>query len=138
MSINKLLGDFTVFGFTKNNPELLKHKLAERLGIAPCFIDFGPAGHFFFHTSNGDVVETEEMIALKLGFARSLNMSPLTTRQLVEQKMVTPRTINNAGFRGNGLIACFSKVEPAFSVYSMQKMPICEFLICNLFIPLSF
>jgi hypothetical protein len=36
-------------------------------------MDFGSGGHFFLYTSWGDVAETPEATALKLGFARTPN-----------------------------------------------------------------
>lgn len=106
-----------VFGFSQEPETLLKHKLSERLGLSPRIIDFGNAGRFFFYASYGDIVETEQIIAFKLGFARSLTKSPLSTQQLVDQKVVTPHHVDHQAFRGNALVACFSKKEAQFSVY---------------------
>lgn len=111
------LGDFVIFGFTKDLEGFLKHRLPARLGITPRTIDFGTAGHFFFYTSYGDVAESEEAIALKLGSVRSLTMSPLSTQQLLDQKIIQSHLIDNDTFRGNALVACFSKTKPCFSVY---------------------
>jgi len=110
------LGDFTILGFTKEPGKLLR-KLSERLGVVPRTIDFGNAGQFFFYTSYGDVAETEQAMALKLGFVRSQTKSPLSAQQLLDQKIATPRRINHDAFRGNALIACFSKTEAKFVAF---------------------
>ncbi len=109
------LGSFTVFGFTKSSKKL--YEWSRRLGIVSREIDFGEWGHFFFYTSYGDVEETEEAIALKLGFVRSPNGSPLSTKQLAAQKIVTSQMIDHRAFRGNALVACLGKTEASFSVY---------------------
>jgi asparagine synthetase B (glutamine-hydrolysing) len=110
------LGDLTIFGYVIN-PEFLERRLPIRLGIVPRTIDFGSSGHFFFHTTYGDVAETKEAIALKLGFVRSLTKSPFSTQQLLEQKIISPHDINHSTFRGNALVACFSKTRLKFSVF---------------------
>jgi asparagine synthetase B (glutamine-hydrolysing) len=110
------LGYSVVFGFTKNS-HFLEHKLPERLGIVPRTIDFGTAGTFLFHSSYGDIAETEEAIALKLGFIRSPTLSPLSAKQLLAQKAISPGTIDHRAFRGNGLVASFSKREPRFLAF---------------------
>jgi asparagine synthetase B (glutamine-hydrolysing) len=115
-AVTSRFGYFTVFGFTKN-PIFLKHQLRDRLGIVPRVLDFGPSGNFFFYSSYGDIAETEETIVLKLGFVRSLTMSPLSARQLLVQDAVSPEAIEHRAFRGNALVASFSKKEPRFLVY---------------------
>jgi len=117
------LGDFAIFGFTKDPEGFLKHRLPARLGIVPRTIDFGPAGHFFFYTSCGDVAESEEAIALKLGYVRSPTMSSLSTQQLLDQKIIQSHLIDNDTFRGSALVACFSKIKPCFSVYQTIAAP---------------
>ena len=109
------MGSFTVFGFTKSLTKL--HEWSGRLGIIPRATDFGDWGYFFFYTSYGDVEETQEALALKLGFVRSLAGSPLSTKQLVVQKAITPRMIDHGALRGNALVACLGKTEASFSVY---------------------
>jgi len=115
MNLASQLGSFTVFGFTRS-PETI-HEWAGRLGITPKVIDFGAWGHFFFYTSYGDVEETEQVIALKLGFVRSPAGAPYSTQQLVNQKIVSPQIIDHRALRGNGLVACLGKTEASFSVY---------------------
>jgi asparagine synthetase B (glutamine-hydrolysing) len=110
-------GDFTIFGFTRHPETFLQHRLPDRLGIAARVIDFGPNGHFFFYTSYGDVTETEEVIALKLGLLHSPQGDPISARQLLGQKLISPRFVNASSLRGNALVACFSKISPEFSVY---------------------
>ncbi len=109
------LGSFAFFGFTQSRDNL--QRWAERLGITPSVVEFGDWGYLFFHTSYGDVEETKECIALKLGFIRSPDGSPLSTRELVHHKTVTPQTIDHRAARGNGLLACLGKTEGSFSVY---------------------
>jgi len=111
------LGNFTVFGLTKDPEEFLNNRMRARLGIAPKVIDFGTAGHFFFYSSRGEVVESEDAIALKLGFVRTPTMSPLSACQLLENKLVTPHSIDYDALRGNALLGCFSKKGPHFAVY---------------------
>jgi asparagine synthetase B (glutamine-hydrolysing) len=107
---------FTIFGFTRELEKMCS-RLAERLGIVPRTMDLGNAGHFFMHTLYGDVAETEQALALKLGFVRSPTKSPLSTQQLLDQKIVTPQQIDTYAIRGNSLVACFSKTDPRFVVY---------------------
>jgi asparagine synthetase B (glutamine-hydrolysing) len=111
------LGDFTIFGFTKEPEHLLKRRLSERLGITPLTRDFGNAGQFFFYTSCGDVAETEQALALKLGFARTPAKSPLSALHLLDQRIATPQDIDHDVLRGNALVACFSKTEAQFVAY---------------------
>ena len=113
---NLSLGDFTVFGFTRD-PNFLKQRLPVRLGITPRTIQIGSMGQFFFYTSYGDVAESEEGLVLKLGFLRSNTKSALTARQLLEQKLVEPRSIDSDAFSGNALVVGLSKTEPVFSVF---------------------
>jgi asparagine synthetase B (glutamine-hydrolysing) len=110
-------GDFTIFGFVKEPEGSLERRLSERLGIVPRTIDFGNAGHFFFHTSYGDVAETEQAIVLKLGFVRSQVKSPLSAQQLLDQKIATPERIDHDALRGNTLVACFGKTEAKFVAF---------------------
>jgi hypothetical protein len=116
-------GDFTIFGFTKN-PEILRHTLPDRLGITPRVIDYGTAGHFFFYTTYGDIAETEEAIALKLGLLHSSQRTPISAQQLLDQKLISPCSVNADALRGSALVACFGKTSPAFSVYkTVMSMP---------------
>ena len=111
------LGDFTVFGFTSDPGLFLKHSLPMRLGIKPRTIDCGDAGQIFFYSTYGDVAETDQAIAIKLGFVRSHNKSPLSAKQLLEEKIVEPRTIDSGRMRGNALVACLGKNECSLSAY---------------------
>lgn len=109
-------GKFTVFGFTKN-PQFLDHQLPDRLGIAPRAVDLGTAGSSFLYTAYGDVAETQESVALRLGFLRAPDRSSLSVQQLLDQGLITPRSVDTDAFTGNGLVACFSKTEPRFLVF---------------------
>lgn len=115
------LGFFTVFGFSQSQKKL--DRLSRRLGVQLQRIAFGDWGHFFFYSSYGDVEETEEVIALKLGFVRSPSTAPLSTAQLLAQKLVSPQTIDHTAFRGNALVACLSKKEARFCVYQTLVSP---------------
>ena len=119
MTVKKVLqiGDFTVFGFSKDPVDLLMHRLPDRLGILPRTIDFGTTGQLFFYTSYGDVAETEQAIALKLGFLRSLEKKPLSSRELLSQKIVGPGFVESGLLRGNALVVCLSKTEPLLSAF---------------------
>ena len=115
---------FTIFGFSKEPENLLKRRLSERLGVVPTTLDFGNAGHFFFYAPYGDVAETEQALALKLGFVRSPAKSPLSAQQLLAQRIVTPQQIDAAAIRGNSLVACFSKTDPRFVAFkSLMSLP---------------
>ena len=89
---NLPFGDFTVFGFTCD-PGFVKHTLTKRLGIIPKIFEIGSLGQFYFYSSYGDVSETDEVLVLKLGFLRSTTKSPLTSQQLLVQRLVEPQTI---------------------------------------------
>ena len=102
---NLSFGDFRVFGFTSDPDTLLKRDLPLRLGIKPRAIDFGTAGQIFFYTTYGDVAETDQAIAIKLGFLRSPEMSPLSASQLLEQQIVGLGSIDSGRVRGNALVA---------------------------------
>ena len=69
-------GDFTLFGFSQDPAKTVLNKLL-LLGITPQIVDFGPASNLFFYTTYGDVVETADLIVLKLGFARTPDVTPL-------------------------------------------------------------
>ena len=111
------LGAFTIFGFTRHPNHPLRHKVADRLGIVPRTVDFGPAGSIFWHASYGDVAETEETVALKLGFVRTPAGSPLSAQQLLDQGLVSPENVDAHALRGNALLICSSKAEAKFSVF---------------------
>jgi len=108
-------GDFTLFGFVRNSEPLLRELCPARLGITPVAIPFGSSGTLFFYTSYGEVAESEEALVLKLGFLRALGGEPLSAQQLLEQELVKPDGIEQHAFRGNALIAAFSKKAPLFS-----------------------
>lgn len=110
------MGDFTIFGYSRN-AEGMKEQLRQQLGIEAQTIQIGSAGQFYFYSSYGDVAESEETLVLKLGFLRSPTKSVLNAQQLLEQNIISPRSINVDAFSGNGLVACISKTEPIFSVF---------------------
>jgi len=111
------IGDFSVFGFTKNPDQFLSHLLPARLGINPRTFDFGTAGKFFLFSSYGEVAESDEAVLLKLGFLRSPAKSPLSASELLKQKVISPDFIDNDEIRGNALVVCLSKIEVKFSAF---------------------
>jgi len=113
---NHLQGDFTIFGFSRD-PNFVRNHLFNRLGISPETISIGSIGQFFFYTTYADVAESEEAVVLKFGFLRSKTKSALNARQLLEQKLVSPYSINVDAFSGNGLVVALSKTDPVFSVF---------------------
>jgi asparagine synthetase B (glutamine-hydrolysing) len=119
-------GDFSIWGITRQPEAFLKNRLPERLGAAPRVLDFGPAGCVFVYTTYGDVAEDQEAIVLKLGLAHMPQHATLSAQQLLERKLITPRSVDDEAIRGNALVACFSKTAPEFSVYktlmSMYQM----------------
>ncbi len=117
-------GDFTVFGFTQEPETFLQHVLPERLDIKPRTIDMGPAGHFFFYTSYGDVAEDGDCFVLVLGLVHSSTGDPLSAQALLARDLVNPRAIQADALRGNALVACFDKSAPEFLVYkTLLSMP---------------
>ena len=107
----------TIFGFTAMPGRLVKRKLTDCLGIVPRTIDLGRSNTFLLYTSRGDVAETENALALKLGLARTPDRSPLSAQQLLDRRFVSPQCIDPHAFRGNALVASFSKAEPRFSLF---------------------
>jgi asparagine synthetase B (glutamine-hydrolysing) len=123
LGFNSPFGDFTVFGFTRN-PDLCLQQLSVRLGITLQGIQIGSLGQFFYYTSYGDVAESEEEVVLKLGFLRSTTKSVINARQLLDQKLVGPKSIDNSAFSGNALVVGISKTEPVFSAFkTLMAMP---------------
>jgi asparagine synthetase B (glutamine-hydrolysing) len=111
------IGDFSVFGFTKDPERFLAHFLPDRLNINPRKIEFGNAGTFFLYSSYGEIAETDEAVLLKLGFLRSPGRSPLSASQLLNHKVVSPDFIDNDEVRGNALVVCLSKTDLKFSAF---------------------
>ncbi len=112
-------GDLTVFGFTRNPKKVLEQDIPLRLGIRPAVIDYGVAGSLFLYSSYGDIAESDEVVALKLGFVRSRTQSPLSAKQLVEHQIIGRGHCQYQGLRGNALLAAFSKTRPSFWVFKM-------------------
>jgi asparagine synthetase B (glutamine-hydrolysing) len=110
------LGHLTLFGYT-TAPDFLEHRLPDRLGISPRTIDFGRAGMFFFHSAYGDMAETDEVMAWKLGYVRSPDATPLATRDLLAQRAIRAQAIDHHSFRGNALLASFDKRQPRCLVF---------------------
>ncbi len=111
----KQFGDFALFGFSQQPSGVLR-KLTG-LGISPQVIKFGAQGSFYFYTTFGSTVKTEAEIGLKLGYIRTPDITPLSTDNLLAQKLITPARIDQDALRGNALLGCFSKIVPEFSLY---------------------
>ncbi|MEM7349061.1 MAG: asparagine synthase-related protein, partial [Chloroflexota bacterium] len=109
-------GDFALFGLSRDFAATLAPKLAQ-WGIVPQTVDFGEQGTLFAYTTYGDFIENESLFALKLGFARTPGLTPLSTEQLVTQRILSPSHINQEGVRGNALLACLNKEKPELSIY---------------------
>lgn len=114
---NHSFGDFSLFGFSRGSKDALLEKLERRLGITPRTIDFGTAGFLHFYSSYGDIAETDDQIGLKLGFVRTPDVTPLSTQDLLVQKLISPQDVSPQKMRGSALIASFSKQVPEFSVF---------------------
>ena len=111
------IGDFSVFGYTRNFDRTLKSRFTAKLGIIPQKISIGNAGELFFYTTYGDLAETEDSVAIKLGFLRSLEKYPLTSKILLEKNLVGPGFIQHHEMHGNGLVVCLGKKDPKFTAY---------------------
>jgi asparagine synthetase B (glutamine-hydrolysing) len=115
-SAKAALGDFTLWGFARD-PQRMTQQVAARLGVTPTCLTYGNAGCLFFYTTYGEVAESEEAVALKLGFLRAPTGSPLSAQQLLQQHSVTPADVSPSTFRGNALVACLSKQSPTFMAF---------------------
>jgi hypothetical protein len=114
---NFQIGDFSVFGFTRD-PDKLKQLLIARLGITPATINFGATGQSFIYSSYGEIAESNEAVLLKLGYLRSSTKSPLNARQLLDQNFIGSKSIKMNNFSGNALVVSFSKNDPFFSAFA--------------------
>jgi asparagine synthetase B (glutamine-hydrolysing) len=111
------IGDFTIFGFTKEPNGYMQRRVSEGLGVTPRVFNFNDIGSLFFYTTYGEVAESEDALALKLGFLRSPEMNSLSAQQLLEDHFVKPGAIDSGQLRGNALVACLGKKECSFSVF---------------------
>ncbi|MHB8135335.1 MAG: asparagine synthase-related protein [Anaerolineaceae bacterium] len=112
-----LIGDFSIFGFSKNPDYLVDQMMLLHLGVVPKKIDFGQVGKLFYYSTYGDLAESEQTVVLKLGFIRSITKSPLSAQQLISKKIVNQGYIDHNAIRGNALIVSFGKTDPIFSAY---------------------
>ncbi|MDO9087621.1 MAG: asparagine synthase-related protein [Anaerolineaceae bacterium] len=118
MSATKLsIGDFSVFGFTKEPSSLSTQRMLSCLGITPKTIEFGEVGHLFFYSSYGEVAESDNLLVMKLGFIRTPSGSSISAKQLITNKIVGTDFIDHEAIRGNALIVVFSKIKPIFSAF---------------------
>ncbi len=116
------LGDFAVFGFTQNPSSSIPQKLRD-WGIPLKTVDFGQTGQFYFHTTYGDIEETEELLCLKLGFTRTPGISSLSAKDLIDQKLLSSSQVHSDNIRGNALLTCLSKTDPELLVYQTIFTP---------------
>lgn len=112
-----LIGDFSIFGYTKNFEGSLKRRINDKLGILPRTISLGNAWEFFLHTTYGDMGETNDAIAIKLGFLRSVDKCPMTAQSLLATRLVGPGFIHSNEICGNGLIICLGKSDAKFAAF---------------------
>jgi asparagine synthetase B (glutamine-hydrolysing) len=112
-----LLGDFTIFGFTKNPKTFLDEEIPSRLGIIPNRIDIGTAGSIFFFTSYGDWTETDDSITIVLGLVKSPCHSRLKSQDLIRQRIAIPNGIESNRIWGNATVICLSKIEPRIAAF---------------------
>ena len=110
-------GFYTIFGFTRETESKLINKFADRLGIAPNIIGFGDFGRLFYHTTYGDVAESETSVVIKLGLARNGSYSNLSAKQILQNKAATPNEISNELISGSYLIIALSKRDAKFIVF---------------------
>jgi len=111
------MGDFTIFGFSKNSRQSFRHVLQERLAIVPRCIDFGERGFLFFYSTYAQVGESDANFLLKLGFARSSKHESLPSQQIIDRKLIGCDFVEEQELKGNALLVALSKTEPRFSAY---------------------
>ncbi len=110
-------GYFSVFGIVPKNREWISNYFSEKIGIKPSVITYPDNQSLFFYTNHGDLAETPEAISLKFGFARSMSRQVLTSRDILEQRLVTPDKVQSDRLTGNFLQITISKLEPKLSAY---------------------
>ena len=111
------LGNVTILGVTPKTAQSIDHNFQTMFGFRPRIVDYGSAGRLFFYTNQGDLVKNKEVIALKRGHVRNLQYSPLSTQQLLDQKILTPKHVEVDDFSGNAQLICASLTEPALTIY---------------------
>lgn len=133
-----LAGDFSLFGYIQDEDGAWQRRFKSALGIQPSRISMGSGGEFFLFSSYGDIAETEQATALKLGFVRDAQKRGLASKELLEKRMVQSGAIRHTEFQGNALVACFSKTGPEFSAYKtilgvpqLYYMELREGIICS-------
>ena len=108
---------FFILGKTSNRlPSDLEEK-AKNKGCRFLSWSYGEQEFIFLLTNHMDVAQSEEMVVLKLGFARSSSYEILDAKGLLDRKIVTPHQINHETIDGNILAVCISRRQPSFSIY---------------------
>ena len=107
----------TIFGVTSRPAEQIVRQMRALLGVAPRIVNFGTTSRLFFYTNQGDLFQNSELIALKVGHVRNRTYSPLSTQELLTQKILSPDQIAVDAFRGNAQLVCISLIKPAFLIY---------------------
>ncbi|MGQ9626038.1 MAG: asparagine synthase-related protein [Anaerolineae bacterium] len=110
-------GNSVVFGFTKEQLSFTSLQTDSLVPVRVAIASFGDKGSLFCAASYGDWVETEDMIALKLGIARSTSGDLLSTQNLLAQGIINAQRIHHDAIRGNILLVCLSKFEPRFCAF---------------------
>ncbi|MBU0731083.1 MAG: hypothetical protein KKA70_15215 [Proteobacteria bacterium] len=114
---------FCMFGFSKSPVSSLKERLNNRLGISIKVLSYGEYGNIFFHSSCGDIAENETDLVIKLGFIRSKDRVPVSSKGILNGKFTFQNECDHTKIRGNALLASFSKIHPQFSVYKTLISP---------------
>ena len=111
------IGDFTIFGYSPDPKSFLQEIKQSHLGIIPKMLDFCSAGSLFFHSTYGDIAETDEAVCIKLGFLHGLDISPLSAEKLLLQGNIRPGFYNFNNVRGNALVVCLGKKILSISAF---------------------
>ncbi len=115
--MDNTLGDFSIFGFTRQPREIILRAFSDRLGATPRLIEFGNEGSLYFHSTYAEIAESETAILIKWGLARSENYTPLSAQETLRRGLIGPASAEASALHGNALFAYISKVEPTFLVY---------------------
>lgn len=108
---------FTVFGITSKPVRFIEHAGPGKVETTVQTISFGHETHLFIRTPAENLVETDETIALKLGFASSPWGDNLSARDLLARRIVTPQNIDHEAIEGDALVVCFDQKVPRFAAF---------------------
>ncbi len=111
------IGSFTVFGVTKRPVRLIGNTGLGEAETTALAIPLGGEYHLFLRTPASNLVKTNGVIALKLGFIRSPSGEILSPADLLAQRVATPQLIDCEEVEGDAVIGCFHLQEPRFSLF---------------------